>query len=316
VRLTPALHLGPLALVIVAACDKTEPSGSTSSAPPPTPTVVTTASVTATASAPPPDALPSADPPTVHTSAPTASATASAKPATSAKPDAGAKPPKVASSAAPDAGAADGGAVAAIDAGAPNPALAVAKQVDAIFASAKTFSARFKQQYYIKVYNKTETSTGVVFIERPSKISFRYDPPNDNRIVSDGTTIKIYQAADKQMTEMPMAKTAFPGALAFMLGSGISQSFDFAINPKAQWSGGVVLDGKPLTPTTSYQLAMFYIDQALLQKADPNAVKRVLIIDAQENKNRFDFENVTQPASINPAEFNFTPPPGTDIKRQ
>jgi outer membrane lipoprotein carrier protein len=41
-----------------------------------------------------------------------------------------------------------------------------------------------------------------------------------------------------------------------------------------------------------------------------------LVIDAQGNKNRFDFEGVTQPDKIDPAEFTFTPPPGTDLKRQ
>jgi outer membrane lipoprotein carrier protein len=97
---------------------------------------------------------------------------------------------------------------------------------------------------------------------------------------------------------------------------GISRSFDFALNPRAKWEGGVVLDGKPLAANPSYELAMFYIDQGLLAKSDPNALKRVLVIDAQGNKNRFDFEGVTQPDKIDPAEFTFTPPPGTDLKRQ
>ena len=42
---------------------------------------------------------------------------------------------------------------------------------------------------------------------------------------------------------------------------------------------------------------------------------RGLIVDAQGNRNRFDFENASQPASIDPAEFQFTAPPGTDVKQ-
>ena len=43
-------------------------------------------------------------------------------------------------------------------------------------------------------------------------------------------------------------------------------------------------------------------------------MERVLLLDAQGNKNRFTFTNVTQPASIAPAEFTFTPPPGTTVQ--
>jgi len=316
---SPALHIGPLVCLFAACGNSGPPAGTTETASSPphatatsaAPSVTASATAPTTASAPAP--LPSTDPATVHTTAPTASA------ALRAEPDAGAKkPPKVAATARPDAGSADAGAVASADAGAAaaSPGLAIARQVDAIFAAKKTFSATFKQQYTLKVTGVVKDSSGVVFIERPSKISFRYDPPNQNRIVSDGVTIKVYIADDKQMIETPAQQTAYPGALAFMMGNGISRSFDFAINTRAKWSGGVVLDGKPLTPNPSYDLAMFYIDQTLLEKADPNAMKRVLVVDAQGNKNRFDFENVTQPASINPAEFTFTPPPGTDVKRQ
>ncbi len=42
-------------------------------------------------------------------------------------------------------------------------------------------------------------------------------------------------------------------------------------------------------------------------------MKRVLVVDAQGNRNRFDFTEVAQPDKIDPAEFTFTPPPGTNI---
>ena len=74
-----------------------------------------------------------------------------------------------------------------------------------------------------------------------------------------------------------------------------------------------MLLGKPRSPTPHYDYVMFYIDKALLEKGDPNVVRRVLIVDAQGNKNRFDFEGATQPASIDPGEFIFNPPEGTTI---
>jgi outer membrane lipoprotein-sorting protein len=272
--------------------------------------VSTTSSASALASAAPPASgtepplatasgsvgtLPSADPPPVHELAPTA--TASVKPVR-----------KV------DAGAPDAGALAAADAGAAatSPGQQVAQQVDAIFASKKTFFAHFKQQYTPFVSGTVKDSSGVVYVERPSKISFRYDPPSKNRIVSDGSTIKVYIADDNQMIQTPVDKTQYPGALAFMMGNGIAPSFSFTVNTRAPYAG-TVLEGKPLVPNPSYETVMFFVDGALLAKGDAGAMARVLILDAQKNKNRFDFTGATQPASIPPDEFVFTPPPGTTI---
>jgi outer membrane lipoprotein carrier protein len=305
--------LGPLAAcALLAACDSPASTSGTSTGGPPASATATASAPTATAQASASTApLPSTDPEPVHTVA----VSASAPPVDAGPPrDAGAKPPRPVLSARPDAGAADAGAVAASDAGAApvSPALAIARQVDAIFAAKKTFTARFTQQYTLQGQGIVKDSTGVIFIERPSKISFRYDPPNQQRIVSDGTTLKMYMPADSQMYVIPAKNTEYPGALAFMMGNGIATSFDFAINEKAKY-GGVVLDGKPLTPTVGYELVMFYINKDLLAKADPGAIERVLVRDAQGNKNRFDFKGSSQPATIDPAEFTFTPPPGTTL---
>ena len=176
-------------------------------------------------------------------------------------------------------------------------------------------STRMAKKYGIKVRKWRKNSSGIAFIERPNKISFRYDPPNNNRIVSDGTTLKVYVAEDKQMFESPVQKTEYPGAFAFLMGKGISSSFNFSINDKAVYPAGTALLGKPVTPTPAYETVQFFINKALLEKSDPGAMEKVLIVDAQGNKNRFTFEGATQPATIDASEFTFTPPAGTNISR-
>jgi outer membrane lipoprotein carrier protein len=251
--------------------------------------------------------------------APTASAAPSAATSASAKPivdagapvDAGAKTATTKDAGAPT----DAGTAAPSDAGSVplSPAAALAKQIDAIYAGKKTFSARFKQEYVLKVSNQTKTSSGVVFIERPNKISFRYDAPNKNRIVSDGTTLKVYIGEDNQMIEKPVEKSQYPGAFGFLMGNGISSSFTFTINEKAAYKDGPVLQGKPTSPTPDYEAATFFINKEKLDKSDPGVVARVSLVDAQGNKNRFDLDGATQPLTIDPSEFTFTAPPGTNI---
>ncbi|WP_437671934.1 LolA family protein [Sorangium sp. So ce131] len=231
-----------------------------------------------------------------------------------------------AASSAPAAGGpapvADAGAPAAAAPGAPGlpppepgSADAVAAEVDAIFVGKKTYFARFKQEHTQKISGAVKKQSGTLAVEKPDRLSFRYDPPSLNRIVSDGATLKVYVAEDKQMFVTPVSRSEYPGALSFLMGHGLRPSFTFTFNEKANFAGGPVLVGKPRAPTPHYETVMFYIDRALLAKKDPGVVRRVLILDAQGNRNRFDFENASQPASIDPAEFQFSPPPGTDIKQ-
>jgi outer membrane lipoprotein-sorting protein len=153
----------------------------------------------------------------------------------------------------------------------------------------------------------------MLFVEKPNKISFRYDPPNKTRMVSDGVLLKIYDADSSQMVTQSVQKTEYPGALAFIMGHGMRPSFTFTFNDKSSFKGGPVLVGKPSQPTPSYESVNFFIDKDLLEKKDPGVVRRVVITDAQSNRNAFDFENASQPASIDASEFVFDPPPGTNI---
>ncbi|MGK3959653.1 outer membrane lipoprotein carrier protein LolA [Sorangium sp. So ce118] len=334
------LRLAALALPVAlatAACDA-----------PPAPADAAPDASAATSAAPPEPPASSAAPPA---SAPAAPEDAGALAATDAggatterdagalaAVDAGQQPPKDAGGAtaerdaggagAPGDGGASTGGPAASATGATGPgaqpavppaeagsAEAVAAEVDTIFVGKKTYFARFKQEHTQKISGAVKKQSGTISVEKPDKISFRYDPPSQNRIVSDGVSLKVYVAEDRQMFVTPVQNSEYPGALSFLMGHGLRPSFTFTFNEKAKFEGGPVLVGKPRAPTPHYDLVMFYIDKALLAKKDPGVVRRVLIVDAQGNRNRFDFENASQPASIEPAEFQFAAPPGTDVKQ-
>ncbi|WP_437645177.1 LolA family protein [Sorangium sp. So ce362] len=288
---------------------------------------------------PPPAVAPPASAPAAPAGAEGAADAAAPADAGAPAEDAGRKPPVDAggATAAGDAGGATaagdaGGARAeapaattapAPGAGAPPPvppaeagsADAVAAEVDAIFVGKKTYFARFKQEHTQKISGAVKKQSGTLSVAKPDRISFRYDPPNQNRIVSDGVSLKVYVAEDRQMFVTRVQDSEYPGALSFLMGHGLRPSFTFTFNEKASFAGGPVLVGKPRAPTPHYEFVMFYIDRALLAKKDPGVVRRVLIVDAQGNRNRFDFEDASQPASIDPAEFQFAAPPGTDVKQ-
>jgi outer membrane lipoprotein carrier protein len=264
----------------------------------PAPTAVATATATATAKA---------------SSAPTAKATAKAQ--STAKPSSSpsSAPTTTAAANAPTA-APTTTAAAEIPPPAEGSADAIAQKVDVIFSPKKNYFAKFKQKLEQKVTGQKKESTGALNVERPNKVSFRYDPPNKNRVVADGTTLKAYVAEDNQMFESKVSSSAYAGGLAFFMG-GLLKTMSFTFNEKADYKDGYVLIGKPRSPSPSYEFVIFYVNKALLEKGDPGCLERIVIVDAQGNKNRFDFTEASFPASVPATEWEFTAPPGTNITK-
>jgi outer membrane lipoprotein carrier protein len=187
----------------------------------------------------------------------------------------------------------------------------IADRVQGFYDKTKTFKASFKQVYTAKAYAKTKEGVGVVILEKPGKMSWRYTN-NGNRIVSDGKVIRVYEKENQQMYEQPLDKSPYPAALAFLVGSGsLKQSFKLTkIDPKSvNFEGGLVLAGEPREATPAYQKMLLYVDAATFQ------VRRVLLLDAQGNKNRFDFSGTEVNLKTPPGEFSFTPPKGTQVVR-
>src|SRR5262245_57101933 len=77
----------------------------------------------------------------------------------------------------------------------------IAKRVQAFYDSTSTFKATFQQTYTIKIQNVQKVSSGKVTFEKPGKMSFLYDAPNGNRVVSDGKIIRVYEKENEQMYE-------------------------------------------------------------------------------------------------------------------
>ena len=112
------------------------------------------------------------------------------------------------------------------------------------------------------------------------------------------------------MYQQPILQSQYPMALSFLTGTGkLADNFDFELmsGQTMKFPGGDVLVGTPKQATAAYAKVLFYIDAATSQ------VRRVLIIDGQGNRNRFDFANPRINEPVPPGEFAFTPPPGTTI---
>jgi len=191
-------------------------------------------------------------------------------------------------------------------------ALDIARRVQGFYDRTKTFQATFKQTYFIKSTGTTKNSYGQVIFEKPGKMSWRYKN-NGNRVVADGRIIKVYEQDSRQMFESDMGKTPYPAALSFLLGNGrLEEEFVLKLLQAKQmrFEGGWVLEAKPKEASPAYQSMILYVDGPTAQ------VRRVLLLDAQGNRNRFDFVRPSVNVKVKDGEFRFTPPSGTQVVRQ
>ena len=106
---------------------------------------------------------------------------------------------------------------------------------------------------------------------------------------------------------MKPSVSTMPTALAFLVGSGnLNADFAFTLAPPQAGFAGYILDGVPKVPTSLYTHVFFYVE------ATTFAVRRILIVDTQGNRNRFDLSQtkVNQPTT---ATFTWTPPAGVTV---
>jgi len=196
---------------------------------------------------------------------------------------------------------------------APTPsATDIVVKVQDFYNKTQSFKSDFTQEFFVKAYNQKKTSKGKVTFSKPGRMYWEYDEPKDNRVVSDGTTLRVYEAQNRQMFEQPVDKSQYPAALSFLTGTGkLSDTFDFQVfaGDKMNFPGGHVLVGTPKQPTPAYQKVLLYVDAATFQ------VRRVMVLDGQGNRNRFDFSNPRVNEPVPPNQFQFTPPSGTSIVR-
>jgi outer membrane lipoprotein carrier protein len=184
------------------------------------------------------------------------------------------------------------------------------RKVQSFYDATSTYQAKFTQTYTIKIQNVKKVSTGTVSFEKPGKMSFRYDAPNGNRVVSDGKTIRVYEKENDQVFESAVKGSQYPAALAFLMGKGqLLKDFTLRVLDASEmkFEGGYVLEATPKEATPAYQKMLLYVD------GGTNQVRRALILDAQGNKNRFDFDAPVVNKPIDKAEFDFKAPPGARV---
>ncbi len=189
----------------------------------------------------------------------------------------------------------------------------MAAQVQAFYDQTKAVESEFFQTYYHRLYDKYDRSSGQVSFQKPGKMRWNYAAPNGKVIVSNGAKLLVYEPGESaaepgQVFERPISESELPQALAFLTGTGkLANDFTFRLLDAAQqgFKGGQVLELLPKEKSPHFERILFYVDGS---KERAGLVHRVLIVDANGNRNRIDFKTPKFNRTLDAKTFEWQPP--------
>jgi outer membrane lipoprotein carrier protein len=187
-------------------------------------------------------------------------------------------------------------------------AAALVAKVQKYYDATHDLKAKFEQQMESPARAPSKAS-GDVWLKKPGKMRWDYAKPEKKLMVSDGTTLWVYEPEDEQAYKQDLRGNALPAQVSFLLGEGkLDKEFDASLT-KLDGIGpdDVALKLVPKTGTAAYRYLVFVVD------GKSGQVKETVIYDQQGGTNRLKFANVTQNKGVSDDKFKFSPPAGTHI---
>jgi outer membrane lipoprotein carrier protein len=188
----------------------------------------------------------------------------------------------------------------------------VVADVQKYYNATNKFEAHFRQKYTNTIMGKTSISDGKVYIEKPGKMRWDYQAPDIKYYISDGTTLWVYEKANKQAIKQSLENQLLPVAITFLYGQG-DLSKDFTPSLDAGKFGAPtdrVVKLVPKAPTAQYKSLWLVVDPA------DGHVKESIIEEVSGNLNSFSFTQLKtneKATYVGANLFKFVPPKGVKV---
>ncbi len=178
-----------------------------------------------------------------------------------------------------------------------------AERLDAALEGLSGFRAEFRQTVTNAGGQLTESAEGTVSLARPGRFRWDYRAP-PQLIVSDGTTVWLYDADLAQVTVRPAAETLV-GTPALLLSgqADLRAEFDVADGGTEDGLAWCVL--APKDAQSDFRELRVGIAGGEL--------RRMVLVDRLGQTTRLDFDGIVRNPRLDPKDFTFSPPPGVDV---
>ncbi|MDY6853348.1 MAG: outer membrane lipoprotein chaperone LolA [Thermodesulfobacteriota bacterium] len=187
----------------------------------------------------------------------------------------------------------------------------IIERVQNVYKGTKDFRAEFIQESTVKSINKTEVSKGRIYFKNPGKLRWDYDIPAKQEIVTDGKTLWMYVAQDRQVMINKLSDVYQSNTSTFFLfGMGdLKRDFDIHLigSDSNTVEEGYILKLIPREPQPNINELFLVIHNDTFQ------VKETYFYDFYENFIRIKFKNSMINRGLSDSLFVFTIPEGVEV---
>ncbi|MCP3984386.1 MAG: outer membrane lipoprotein carrier protein LolA [bacterium] len=185
--------------------------------------------------------------------------------------------------------------------------VAMAGRVQAYYDDVRDLSASFQQTTQSVAFGASagegQRASGRVEFAKPGKMRWRYTEPEPSEVVSDGSTLWVYDPAAKEVQILEVGEAFLSAAaIQFLLGSGrILETYSVTATDCDATPVHLVLS--PLQPATYQRLEL---------DVDPTrgVITRTLVVDVLGNRTEVIFEDLKINLALEPGRFVFQVPDG------
>jgi outer membrane lipoprotein carrier protein len=157
---------------------------------------------------------------------------------------------------------------------------------------------------------RSKTSSGTFEFSRPNRFKFVYKKPFEQSIVADGQTLWLYDVDLNQVTarKQSQALGSTPAALIAAAPDLLALQADFALADASERDGMQWVQASPKAKDSQVQSMRVGFREGTLAVLE--------ILDSFGQKSTMAFTAFKANAPLDAGNFQFTPPPGTDLVRQ
>lgn len=176
-----------------------------------------------------------------------------------------------------------------------------------LLQSTETLQAEFRQETYADGELRGDQAEGIMKIARPLKFVWEVSSPYEQSVISDGETLWVHDPDLLQATYQPATNQlqASPAMILSQPESTLRNSYE--VTEAANES---------LTAYRLYPLEEDAVFQDMTLLFENGRISELRLSDNLGQDTRITFSNVETNLTLDAADFEFTPPQGTDVFEQ
>src|SRR5687768_6374096 len=178
------------------------------------------------------------------------------------------------------------------------------EQFKSFVSGTQSARAGFEQKVYDKGGKLAQEAKGSFVFQRPGRFRWVYDKPNDQLIVGDGERVWIYDRDLNQVTVRKLTAALGSTPAALLAGSAeIEKAFE--LSEGGSRDGLEWMEARPREREAGFgRVRMGF---------GANGLQAMELADHFGQTTLLRFSNFERNPKVDPGEFRFKPPPGTDV---